>query len=180
MRSKSESRERARSLRKSQTEAEGLLWSLLRSKQLCGLKFRRQHPIGPFFADFACQSHHVVVELDGEYHDHIQANDLRRERILRNLGWRVIRFADDDVLKNAEAVARSIARQLGLSYTFRKRTSKRSGMMSENAQNSKPREDKDAATPNPCEAPPGRCRVRPPQRGGEDTNDAREEKAEDV
>ena len=87
MRSKSESSEPARRLRKSQTEAEGLLWSLLRSKQLCGLKFRRQHPIGPFFADFACQSHHVVIELDGEYHDHIQENDLRREGILERQGW---------------------------------------------------------------------------------------------
>ena len=109
------------------------MWSLLRSKQLCGLKFRRQHPIGPFFADFACQSHHVVVELDGEYHDHIQAKDLERERILESQGWKVIRFANNDVLKDAEAIARSIAKQLGLPYTFHKRTSKRSGMMSENA-----------------------------------------------
>ena len=135
MRSKPASSERARNLRKSQTEAEGLLWSLLRSKQLCGLKFRRQHPIGPFFADFACQSRRVVVELDGEYHDHIQENDLRRERILESHGWKVIRVANDDVLKDAESVARSIAQQLGLPYTFRKRTSKRSGMMSENAPN---------------------------------------------
>ena len=109
MRSKSGSSKRARRLRKSQTQAEGRLWSLLRSKQLCGLKFRRQHPIGPFFADFACQSHHTVIELDGDYHDHI----------------------------------------LGLPYTFRKRTSKRSGVMSENAPNNKPREGKNAARPSP-------------------------------
>ena len=149
MQSESESRKRARRLRKSQTVAEGLLWSLLRSKQLCGLKFRRQHPICPFFADFACQSHHVVVELDGEYHDHIQKNDLERERILESQGWKVIRFANNDVLKDAEAIARSIAKQLGLPYTFHKRTSKRSGMMSENAANSKPGADKNAAPPIP-------------------------------
>ena len=130
MRSQSEIGDRARGLRKSQTKAEGLLWSLLRSKQLCDLKFRRQHPIGPFIVDFACQSHHLVVELDGDYHDHIQENDLRRERILESQGWKVIRFANDDVLKDAEAVARAIARQLGLPYEFRKRSSQRSGMMS--------------------------------------------------
>lgn len=116
MRSKSEGTKRARSLRKSQTESEGLLWSLLRSKQLCGLKFRRQHPIGPYFADFACPSHHVVVELDGEFHDHIQEDDLRRQRILESQRWKVVRFANDDVVKDAEAVARSIAKQLGLPY----------------------------------------------------------------
>ena len=124
-----------------QTESEGLLWSLLRSKQLSGLKFRRQHPIGPFFADFACQSHQVVVELDGEYHDHIQEDNLRRQRFLESQGWKVIRFANDDVLKDAEAVARSIAKQLGLPYTLRKRNSKGSGMMSENAPNRKQREN---------------------------------------
>ncbi len=154
MRSKSESSKPARRLRKSQTEAEGLLWSLLRSKQLCGLKFRRQHPIGPFFADFACQSHHAVIELDGEYHDHIQENDLRREGILQRQGWKVIRFTNDDVLKDAETVVRSIAKQLGLPSTFRKRTSKRSGMMSENAPNNNPREAKNAPPPSPTTKPP--------------------------
>ena len=123
--------QRARTLRKTQTEAEGLLWTLLRSKQLCGLKFRRQHPIGPFFADFACKSHRVVVELDGDYHDHVQEDDLRRQRFLECEGWKVIRFTNEDVMKDAEAVARSIAVQLGLSFTFRKRTSSKSGMMSE-------------------------------------------------
>ena len=139
MRSNSERNERAIGLRKLQTESEGLLWSLLRSKQLCGLKFRRQHPIGPFFADFACQSQQVVVELDGEYHDYIEEDDLRRQRFLENQGWKVIRFANDDVLQDAEAVARSIAMELGLSYEFRKRNLKGSGMMSENAPNTKRR-----------------------------------------
>ena len=105
MGSDSESRKRARELRKSQTRAEGLLWSVLRTKQLCGLKFRRQHPIGPFFADFACLSHQVVVELDGEHHDHVRENDLRRERFLKSRGWNVMRFANDDVLKDAEMIA---------------------------------------------------------------------------
>ena len=133
MRSEPERTERSRTLRKQQTESEGLLWSLLRSKQLCGLKFRRQHPIGQFFADFACQSHHVVVELDGEYHDHIEENDLRRQRYLEGQGWKVIRFTNDDVATDAQAVARSIAEQVNLPYTFCERNSRGSGIMSENA-----------------------------------------------
>ena len=141
MRAKSERTKRARSLRKSQTESEGLLWSLLRSNQLCGLAFRRQHPIGPFFADFACVSQQVVVELDGDYHDHIQEADLRRQQFLEDQGWKVIRFANEDILRDAEAVIRSIALQLGLPYTFRKRTSKRSGMMSEKAPHSRQSEN---------------------------------------
>ena len=102
MRSKPGRSERAKELRESQTEAEGLLWNLLRSSRLCELKFRRQHPIGTFFADFACQSHRVVIELDGEYHDHIQENDLGRERVLESQGWKVIRFTNGDVLKDTE------------------------------------------------------------------------------
>jgi very-short-patch-repair endonuclease len=149
MPSDSKSSERARRLRKSQTEAEGLLWSLLRSKQLCGLKFRLQHPIGPFFADFACQSHSIAVELDGEYHDHVQENDLKRARVLESEGWRVIRFTNDDVLEDAEAVCRSIASQIGLPYTFRKRTANKSGMMSEKAPNNIRREDGDTRTCSP-------------------------------
>ena len=133
MRSDSERTKRAKSLRKSQTESEGLLWSLLRSNQLCGLAFRRQHPIGPYYADFACISQQAVVELDGDYHDHIQEGDLRRQQFLVDHGWKVIRFANEEVLRDAEAVIRSIAAQLGLPYTFRKRTTKRSGIMSENA-----------------------------------------------
>jgi very-short-patch-repair endonuclease len=137
MGAKSETTKRAKRLRKSQTESEGLLWSLLRSNQLCGLQFRRQHAIGPFFADFACISQQIVVELDGGYHDHIQEDDLRRQQFLIDHGWKVIRFANEDVLRDAEAVIHSIASQLGLPYTFKKRTSKRSGMMSENAPHSR-------------------------------------------
>ena len=124
---------RARSLRKSQTRAEGLLWSLLRSKQLCGLKFRRQHPVDPYLADFACQRYHFIVELDGEYHDQIADDDLKRQRYLEKLGWRVVRFKNEDVLRDAEHVLRAIAKELGIAYLFRKRMSKRSGSKSENS-----------------------------------------------
>ena len=59
---------RARALRRQQTEAEALLWRHLRSRQVLGLKFRRQHPIGPYFADFACIDIGLVIELDGGQH----------------------------------------------------------------------------------------------------------------
>jgi very-short-patch-repair endonuclease len=133
MASKAEGKQRARELRRLQTEAEGLLWSLLRARQVCGLKFRRQHPIGPFFADFACVSHRIVVELDGGYHDQTQADDRQRQNYLHSHGWKVVRFSNGDVLQDAEVVARAIAHELGLSYTFTGRTSRGSGMMSRDA-----------------------------------------------
>ena len=60
------------------------MWSVLRSKQVCGLKFRRQHPIGPYFADFACVSKKLVVEIDGSSHDLTAATDFARELLIGN------------------------------------------------------------------------------------------------
>ena len=101
---------RARSLRKAQTTSEGLLWAVLRAKQLCGLKFRRQYPIEPWIVDFACLEQRLVVEIDGSYHNDIVEDDLDRQKRLEALGWNVIRFPDKDVEEDAEAVARAIAR----------------------------------------------------------------------
>ena len=119
---------RARSLRRAETKSEKLLWSLLRDKQVCGLKFRRQHPIGPFFADFACVSRKLVVEIDGGYHDAIGENDLSREASIQREGWSFIRFSDLDVEQDPEAVAMGIAKHLGLHYEFQKRSGTGSGM----------------------------------------------------
>jgi len=102
MRQSPEQTQRGRTLREAQTEAESLLWSLLRTKQLCHMKFRRQHPIGPFFADFACESQKLVVELDGDYHAHVQENDLRRQQYLAGKGWNVVRFTNEVVLRDVE------------------------------------------------------------------------------
>ena len=121
---------RARQLRERQTKAESLLWNVLRAKRLCGLKFRRQHPIGPFFADFACVSRRVIVELDGGYHDYQHEDDLSRQRCLEDQGWSVMRFPNEDVLDDVEAVAISIAKQLGLKVEFGKRKPAISGMKS--------------------------------------------------
>jgi len=125
--------ERARSLRKTQTVSEGLLWSVLRARQLCGLKFRRQHPIQPWIVDFACAQQMLVVEIDGGYHDNVVENDLKRQKHLESMGWKVIRFSDKDVEEDAEAVARAITTELNLEYEFSPRKATGSGMRSTSA-----------------------------------------------
>ena len=121
---------RARSPSATQTPAEGLLWSVLRGKQLCNLKFRRQHPIGPFFADFACVSQKVIVELDGEDHDSTEKKDLDRQRFLINKGWRVIRFTNEDVLRDVESVLRAIASSVNVDFERQRRSNQLGGMFS--------------------------------------------------
>ena len=124
---------RARSLRENETPSEGLLWSILRAKQLCGLKFRRQHPIGPWITDFACPAKMLVVEIDGGYHDETAEEDLSRQKYLESLGWTVIRFTAEDVEQDAEAVGRAIAKELNIPYEFKKRKATGSGMKNINA-----------------------------------------------
>ena len=133
MRKKNTKVDRARSLRQTQTKSECLLWGLLRGKQLGGLKFRRQHPIGPFFADFACVSRLLAVEIDGGYHDTIGAEDLARETYLADQGWKVIRFTDKDIERDVESVAVQIAKHLNVTYTVQKRERTGSGMEHLNA-----------------------------------------------
>lgn len=129
-----EAGERARSLRTTQTVSEGLLWSVLRARQVCGLKFRRQHPIEAWIVDFACPQQMLVVEVDGGYHDNVVESDLQRQRHLESMGWKVLRFRDKDVAVDAEAVARAIARELNLEYAFRPRKATGSGMRRVNPQ----------------------------------------------
>jgi very-short-patch-repair endonuclease len=78
--------------------------------------------------DFACPQQMLVVEIDGGYHDIVAENDLKRQRHLESLGWKVIRFSDKDVEVDAEAVARAIAQVLNLDYEFRPRKATGSGM----------------------------------------------------
>lgn len=128
---------RARQLRQSQTTSEGLLWSILRGRQLCGLKFRRQYSIGLFYVDFACIGQRLVVEVDGGYHDSVIDADLDREAYLKQQGWQVIRFTDEEVEADAEAVGRAIARCLELPYEFTPRQASGSGMESVRAANNR-------------------------------------------
>ena len=117
----------ARELRRNQTKSEALLWGLLRAKRLCNLKFRRQHPIGPFVVDFACYERKLVVEVDGGYHDRCGEDDVRREQYLRGQGWEIIRFSDADVTDDPETVVRGIAMFLGLEYELKRRDGRGAG-----------------------------------------------------
>ena len=101
--------ERARELRKGMTDAERLLWSRLRRRQVHGLRFRRQHPIGPFIADFACPQAGLVIELDGGQHALAKDKDAARTRWLEQSGYRVLRFWNNDVLTQIDAVLQVIA-----------------------------------------------------------------------
>lgn len=101
---------KARYLRKSQTDAESLLWSRLRARQLTGIKFRRQHPIGPYVLDFHCAEAHLAVEVDGSQHLELIAinQDQARTKFLENKSIKVIRFWNHEVLENLDAVLESI------------------------------------------------------------------------
>jgi very-short-patch-repair endonuclease len=103
-------RDRARNLRRSQTEAESELWKRLRACQIEHAKFRRQQPIGPFIADFCCMEYRLVVELDGGHHanESETSADQRRTAFLAQRGYRVLRFWDHEVLRDVEAVLDSI------------------------------------------------------------------------
>ena len=103
---------RARTLRKSLTDVENKLWSQLRGRQVSGVKFRRQHPIGPFIVDFCCVERGLVVELDGSQHAERNAADERRTRLIERSGYRVLRFWDSEVLINLYGVLERISEAL--------------------------------------------------------------------
>jgi very-short-patch-repair endonuclease len=101
----------ARRLRQLMTDAERRLWFAMRDRRLAGYKFRRQHPIENYIVDFACTKHHLVVEADGGQHAENARDELRTEKI-EALGWRVIRFWNNDILSNTEGVILTILREL--------------------------------------------------------------------
>jgi very-short-patch-repair endonuclease len=102
----------ARALRNNMTDVERLLWQSLRSKQINGHRFRRQHPIGKYIADFACIEKQLVVELDGGQHQDQQTYDEQRSEFLQMHGWRVLRFWNNEVLENLDGVLSVIAENL--------------------------------------------------------------------
>ncbi len=95
--------ERARALRREATPAERALWVFL-SRSQTGVKFSRQMPVGPFFADFLCRDLALVVELDGFSHDVSPERDVRRDAWMAAHGYTVLRFTNDDVRENIEGV----------------------------------------------------------------------------
>ncbi len=90
----------ARRLRQKDSLAEARVWSMVRSGRLDGLKFRREHPVGPYFVDFACEKLQLVIEIDGKVHelDDVVLNDHLRQEEIETLGWTVLRFTNEQVL----------------------------------------------------------------------------------
>ena len=103
--------QRARDLRREQTPAERKLWARLRRKQFYGLKFRRQHPIGPFIVDFCCVAHKLIVEIDGPSHNAQLEYDEARTARLEEQGYKVVRYTNEQVHRHLDAVLAEIARQ---------------------------------------------------------------------
>lgn len=104
---------RARQLRRDLTDAERRLWSRLRYLQFNGLRFRRQAPIGPYIADFVCFSERLVIEVDGGQHAVRKHHDALRTAWLKTQGFRVMRFWNNDVLRNTNGVLETIAKAIG-------------------------------------------------------------------
>jgi 5-methyltetrahydrofolate--homocysteine methyltransferase/ATP-dependent helicase HrpA len=109
---------RARDLRQTETPPEKLLWLALRNGQIGGMKFRRQHPIGPYVVDFYCHSAMLVVELDGISHEDKAESDATRTKALEAGGLRVLRVTNEDVMRDLDAVTREIARLGGVPWDW--------------------------------------------------------------
>jgi very-short-patch-repair endonuclease len=112
-------RDTARRLRREQTEWEHSLWERLRRCQLDGFKFRRQHPIGPFFADFFCPEARLIIEIDGSQHADELARDNSRTDLLRDAGYEVLRFWNHEISSDIDGVVQRITDALELSCATR-------------------------------------------------------------
>lgn len=100
--------QRAIELRKDSTEAEAILWEHLRSRQFCGLKFRRQEAIGKFIADFVCFEEKIIIEVDGKPHETQKERDAERDAWLEGQGFIIARYWNEEVLQNIESVLQKI------------------------------------------------------------------------
>jgi very-short-patch-repair endonuclease len=98
----------SRNLRKRQTDAENLIWRHLRRKQVEGLRFRRQHPIGKYIVDFVCLEKQLILEIDGGQHAIEIDKDRNRDQWLLAEGYRILRFWNNDVFENLPGVLETI------------------------------------------------------------------------
>ncbi len=103
---------RAQTLRKTSTEAENKLWGSLRNRRLRGWKFRRQAPIGNYIVDFVCLDAKLIIEVDGGHHQEQAGYDEERSKWLTCEGYRVLRFWNNQVLAEIEAVQEAILAEL--------------------------------------------------------------------
>lgn len=101
--------------------AERRLWARIRNKQLGGFRFRRQHTVGPYIADFACIESQLMVELDGDQHgrDDRLARDRRRDACLEEDGWRVLRFWNEEIYTNIDGVLNTILYEAQMGVALR-------------------------------------------------------------
>jgi very-short-patch-repair endonuclease len=106
-----ERRENAQQLRRNSTDAEQKLWTLLRSRQLDHIKFRRQVPLGPWVVDFVSFAHRLIIEADGGQHAESE-RDQRRDADLKQRGFHVLRFWNNDILANPDGVLERIVETL--------------------------------------------------------------------
>ena len=102
--------ENAKELRRSMTEAEEILWKHLRNSKLHGLKFRRQHPVDIFIADFYCHQKKLIIELDGNIHDILEQKEYDEGRtfILEEKGFKILRFKNEEIINDLENVLERI------------------------------------------------------------------------
>ena len=105
---------RVKELRKNQTEAESVFWDLVRNKKLLGLKFRRQHQMGHYIVDFYCHSERLIIEFDGEVHNNPEQKkkDEKRDKYLKSLGNKILRFKNTELFENTENVLNTIENNL--------------------------------------------------------------------
>jgi len=97
-------------LRQYAGRAEERVWAILRGGRIDGHKLRRQHPVGPYFADFACDPLRLIIEIDGAVHrlEEVAARDLERQQALEEIGWTVLRITNDQVYEAPEALVEAV------------------------------------------------------------------------
>ncbi|MFC3322305.1 endonuclease domain-containing protein [Mesorhizobium cantuariense] len=114
-------RKNAKSMRRMMTDAELKLWNELRAHRLMGLSFRRQVPIGPYIVDFGCSDKKLIIEVDGSQHadtEHVE-RDAERSAYLKASGWTILRFWNDDVIRDIDNVCQHIVIVAGLADAAR-------------------------------------------------------------
>jgi very-short-patch-repair endonuclease len=104
--------EGAKELRREMTPAEKILWKKVKANRLNGLHFRRQQIVHGYFADFYCHQHELIVEVDGGIHELQKKYDAEREEYLNGLGFRIIRFTNNDIMKNLNGVLQKIVESI--------------------------------------------------------------------
>ena len=103
--------ENAKELRREMIPAEKNLWKHLKGNRLNGLHFRRQQVVHGYFADFYCHQHELIVEVDGEIHEFQKEYDAKREECLIGLGFRIIRFPNEEIIKDLKSVLQKIVNE---------------------------------------------------------------------